>query len=823
MILMINNLTMQHFRTILTLSLIAIISSVMCAETLNINKFDYAGPFVVDRFVMLEGGENLESVTNPLNFPVNLDALSMCQIDLAKEEIKSADGKALNILVSKFENRQFLEPELNVEGLDQFQMFLDGEEIKNGKIKLHPGTHRLTIKFVTENDVMQVPSVSLTNLKQNSIHFVDDGSRMLSLDDILYGTRIDGARVSPKGNYILVDYSELLDGDNTKKYQRLYDVKGGKFVATLAEGHKWMPRTEKYYKINNSYQGKRAIVTINPQDGEEKILANNIPEGDFVISPTEDYLVFTKIREGKKEDPEIYQILETTDRQPGWRDRKYPAIYPLKGPALLQPLAVGEENIELLDISDDGSKLLLMTNRLRMTARPTTLFSIMILDLNSMTLDTVVEDDGFINSAYFTPDAKQIVVKGSPEAFDRIGCTLPADVLPSMYDNQLYLLNISDKTVRPLTRNFNPAVNQSVWNRYDNQIYLTATDKDQFTLYKLNPITGDIVQIDALENVVKGVSISDSPMIAWWGQSDSNPDGVYSHNLNSHQTKLLDRPSEQRLSDVKIGQCIDWKFQNQKGEEVTARYYLPDNFDANKKYPLIVNYYGGCTPSTRNFESRYPHHLYSALGYVTLVIQPSGATGFGQEWSSRHVSTAGKGVAEDIISGTKQFCDEMPYIDSQRIGCIGASYGGFMTQYLQTQTDMFKAAISHAGISDHTSYWGEGYWGYSYSEVSMGEDLPWTNPDLYVKQSPLYNADKINTPILFLHGDGDTNVPPGESIQIYTALKRLGKDTALVLVKDQNHHILNPSQRKKWQDTIFAWFAKYLQDDPTWWNSLYGE
>ena len=144
-----------------------------------------------------------------------------------------------------------------------------------------------------------------------------------------------------------------------------------------------------------------------------------------------------------------------------------------------------------------------------------------------------------------------------------------------------------------------------------------------------------------------------------------------------------------------------------------------------------------------------------------------------------------------------------------------------MTQYLQTVTDIFAAAISHAGISDHTRYWGEGYWGYSYSEVSMAESYPWSNPDLYVKQSPLYNADKIHTPLLFLHGDADHNVPVGESIQMYTALKLLGRPTAFVAVAGQDHHILDYDKRRKWQDTIFAWFAKYLKGEPEWWDKLY--
>ena len=105
---------------------------------------------------------------------------------------------------------------------------------------------------------------------------------------------------------------------------------------------------------------------------------------------------------------------------------------------------------------------------------------------------------------------------------------------------------------------------------------------------------------------------------------------------------------------------------------------------------------------------------------------------------------------------------------------------------------------------------GEGYWGYSYSEVSMANSYPWSNPDLFVKQSPLFNADKIHTPLLFLHGDADVNVPVGESIQMFTALKLLGRETAFVAVTGQDHHIVDYGKRIQWQNTIFAWFAKVV-------------
>ena len=275
------------------------------------------------------------------------------------------------------------------------------------------------------------------------------------------------------------------------------------------------------------------------------------------------------------------------------------------------------------------------------------------------------------------------------------------------------------------------------------------------------------------------------------------------------------------LGDAELGTCEDYNYTNSKGDTVYGRLYLPKDFDASKKYPMIVYYYGGCSPTGRYFESPYAPQYWNSLGYVAYIVEPSGAAGFGQEWASRHVNTAGHGPAEDIIEGVKSLCATHPYINKEKIGCMGASYGGFMTQYLQTQTDIFAAAVSHAGIANHTSYWGQGYWGYNYSEVSMANSYPWSHRQLYVDQSPLFNADKIHTPLLLLHGDADTNVPLVESLQMFTALKLLGREVALVQVKGENHHILDYSKREKWLATQMAWFAKWLKDDSTWWDALY--
>ena len=835
---------------LLAAALMASISA--SAETIEVKTLKYAGPYAVAQPWMADSvnikGEAFD-LKQLLDSPLSFTLLNKGKEVSAAQLLADKQQDALHLASFCVSNTQRTKATIAVEGLEQYRLFVDGEQVAvNGdkaETILTPSQHTVVIKYLTrKNASADKKSIKLTVTAANGAPLsVGDATvkRAYNIYDVICAPNYPSVSISPNGKFIVVRKTWVDRKGNNHSINELRNSQTNRLMATFEESVKWMPSSNKLYftqKASDSsiageekQDGTLQLITINPLTMEREVLASHLPEGWFQFTPDEKTLIYTLTTEGRKKDPQVYDVKEPEDRQPGWRERSNLAKYDLAS-GILQPLTFGYHNIYLMDISADSRYLLIGKEEERLTKRPTSLTSFYRLDLGSMNassattpkVETLIEKGEFLNSAQFSPDGKSILVSASPEAFNGIGKNVEEGQTPSMVDTQLYLMTLSDKKVRPLTKDFNPNVQSVDWSKADGNIYFTAEDKDCVHLFQLNPKSGKFTLLKTPEEYIKSFSLASSAAeMAFSGQSASNADRLYKMNTKALKSQLVDDLSARELKDVELGECKAWNFVNSRGDTLCCRYYLPPHFDAAKKYPMIVNYYGGCSPTSRMFQSRYPHHVYAAMGYVVLVVNPSGATGFGQKFSARHVDTAGEGVAEDIISSTQAFCDEHAFVKRKKIGCIGASYGGFMTQYLQTKTDLFAAAISHAGISDHTSYWGEGYWGYSYSEVSMANEYPWTNKHLFVDQSPLYNADKIHTPLLFVHGTADNNVPVGESIQLYTALKLLGRPTAMVLVDGQDHHIIDYEKRLKWQNTIFAWFAKWLQDDASWWTEMYGD
>lgn len=728
------------------------------------------------------------------------------------------DSKSVGLLTFYLNNSDYLKGKIEVKGPKNYKVYVDNNEV-SGELKLAPEHHTFAIRFLAEPSDTDSISVSieskLSNLKPQL-----SKAHPYMVHDLTDGKRVRGISLSADGKYVIVSFQTTARGGKSLWDYELREVKTQRVLQRLNGSKKWMPRSVAY--IDEETQGdKRILYKVDPATGQRTQWAYDIPRESYDISPTEDYLIFTCTEEGPKEDENVYQVLEMDDRQPGWRSRSYLKRYDIKS-GLTQRITFGTKGEYLSDISQDGKKLLVVSSYSRLEKRPTEVQDVFIVDAQTLKVDTLLRREGFLGSCQFSPDASQVLFTGNPEAFNRIGCQLPADRTPSMTEYELFLYDIATKQVKPLTKDFDPNIDGGLtWSYADGNIYFYAECRDYVYVYQLNPKTGKITQLPCNGDYVYRLDMAEhAPVMAYLSYKTMEPASAYVLDLKSKKQQTY-FDGKTALGDAELGTCQDYNFKNSKGDTVYGRLYLPKDFDASKKYPMIVYYYGGCSPVSRYFESPYAPQYWNSLGYVAYIIEPSGATGFGQEWASRHVNTAGRGPAEDIIEGTKQICADHPYINKEKIGCMGASYGGFMTQYLQTQTDIFAAAVSHAGIANHTSYWGQGYWGYNYSEVSMANSYPWSHRDLYVNQSPLFNADKIHTPLLLLHGDADTNVPLVESLQMFTALKLLGREVALVQVKGENHHILDYSKREKWLATQMAWFQKWLKDDASWWDALY--
>jgi dipeptidyl aminopeptidase/acylaminoacyl peptidase len=633
--------------------------------------------------------------------------------------------------------------------------------------------------------------------------------------------------VSPDGTLAAVSLRKVMPpSDEYESWVELYNLPENRLLqtyrgATSISRVTWAP-TGKKFSYTTRDKTEETLWIVDLEKGTTLPILEKVEDlGSHTWSPDGSFIIYSIAQKGRDDLPGFKRFQNLSDRQPWWRNKSY--LYKVTVPeGVKERLTAGDLTTTLNSISKDGKKLLFTRTLIDYSERPfdkTELYSMDLITLNHRLL----WEGKWMGHAQWSPDGKKILILGGPSAFGDIGKNVSSDVIPNEFDIQAYLFDPETKQVESLSKDFHPAIAQAYWSQIENAIYFLTTNHSYRRLFRF-----DLEKREYLNIPVAGVEViehldfaNSKPMAVLTGSAAAQPPKAYSLNLKNTKSRLFCDPSAEEFADVKFGTVERWTFNNQQGRLIEGRIYYPPDFDSNKKYPCIVYYYGGTTPVTREFGGRYPKNLWAAQGYVVYVLQPSGAIGYGQQFSAYHVNDWGFIVADEIIYGVKKFLAAHSFIDPKKVGCIGASYGGFITMLIQTRTSMFSAAVAHAGISSIASYWGEGYWGYSYSAYAAANSYPWNRKDIYIDQSALFNADKITTPLLLLHGSEDTNVPPGESTQLFTALKILGREVEYIQIHEQNHHILTFNKRKTWTKTIMAWFDRWLRHQPEWWYSLY--
>ncbi|GEK55768.1 peptidase S9 [Pseudoalteromonas espejiana] len=488
---------------------------------------------------------------------------------------------------------------------------------------------------------------------------------------------------------------------------------------------------------------------------------------------------------------------------------------------LTKALSQGPISHSFEDTNSSRGKLLMSRQIMAMQASTHPETELVELDLNSNKLTSFGKFKTFNHAKYTNKD---VYVVAGPDFKNGAGRALPKDMLANNYDGQLYLLSDNGKNVKALSKQFDPSIGQL--NVLDNgDALIKVTEQDTQPLYLFDLSKQRFKKLNTGLDIVEQFSYSHdrNTQVLLSGTTASTPQQLKQLNVSKNKAELLWDSKPLAYANTQIPTLEEFNLTNQDGVEISGRVYIPSNLDKTKKHPALVYYYGGTSPVTRGFTGRYPFNLWAANGYVVYVVQPTGATGFGQKFSAQHVNAWGDYTASDIMQGTQAFLKKYDFVDSKKVGNLGASYGGFMTMLLATKTDMFSASIAHAGISNLTSYWGEGWWGYLYSGEASKNSFPWNNAKLYSDHSPVFHADKVTTPLLLLHGDSDTNVPVGESLTMYTALKLLNKDVELIEYKGANHQIFARDKRFDWWNTMLAYFDKQLKNEPQWWDSMYSQ
>lgn len=800
-----------------------LILSAATADTLHIEKAKYVGPLAIQMPYMIDSvnGENQKMESRKLlerNLNPSFTTSKTIDYGTALDPSQSLHYFQFTLTPNRFTKTKLL-----ISHLANYKIFVNGKEQYGTELSLLPQRYEIIIAAMTAKEAKDSFKMALITPKEASVTINATDKRPYTISDQTNGLHYSTISISPSGKYLQTVYTNIDTKGTPTYYTKLTYTSTDKVLMTFdgyAPYH-WMPKSDLLY-FTRKQDDRINLLTLNPLTLETKISCTSIPAGDFRIDPTENYLIYSLLDEKPKETGPLKLLCDPDDRIPGWRNRWNIYKFDLRT-HVMQQLTYGHTAINLSDISSDGTKLLFTSDRHRLEALPNSLTSLYQMDLRTMQVDTLLRDTGYIANCSYSPDSNQILIKGSPACFNGIGCQVKEGQIPSMYDYQLYLFTIATRKVRAMTTNFYPSVENVQWSKHNKKIYFTANDQDCIHLYTLNPQTGKINFIDTHLDVIQRLSIAThGSRIVYFGQTSSTARTLYTCDLNGGKPqKIGDIDFEKWISNISISTVTKWKFCTERGDTIIGRYYLPKDFNHQKKYPLIVYYYGGCTPTLNTLEFHYAYQVLASLGYVVYVVQPSGTIGFGQEFSARHTNAWGQRTADDIIEGTREFCKQHQYVDTTKIGCMGASYGGFMTQYLVSHTDLFATAISHAGISNIASYWGGGYWGYSYSEAASQGSYPWNNAKLYTEQSSLFNADKIHTPLLLLHGTADTNVPTNESQQLYTALRLLGREVSYIQIEGSNHVVKDYDKRIHWQNTIFAWFNKYLKGQAEWWNEMY--
>jgi len=749
-------------------------------------------------------------------------------------------------LVCYLDCSRWQKTKMKIETDHSLTIFLDGIQVipnhplskaegkKTGTVDadlvLSQGKHSLLITTVWDpkGDPSWTVKTSFYSSNNEYLRLSLSTKRTLTEDDIFNSRSFSNVSITPDGK--AVSYIVQQRNPRTQESESWFEIRkisGSEIEKVIrdSQGFKnisWSPNAKTLSAIVPGEDGTSDLWLINRVTGEVTVLLDNvIGLGNAIWSPTGAYIIYSVLREPKNTDLKIQKVNSIDDRYPSFiHEANYYIV--MIDSKVSRRLTTGFKSAsrsgEPFSISPNGKQIQFIYNGYDIEKGGFHFQEFLILDLEKNIINKCFTshlrdyDPGGLRSCW-SSDGKSIYFVGSQSVKN------PA--FHNEHYRDLYILNSQNSELKCLTDNFVPSVIRMKYCPKGESIFILCQEKSRIQLYKTDRIGKQIRKLNTGVDVIKDFDVSDDgEVIVFSGESITTPAKFFTMNSNGGSPRLLFSPDKERWENVVFGKVEDFDFKNTRGDSIEGYLYYPADFSSSKKYPLVVFYYGGVSPTSRNFNPKLL--AYVSSGYFVYVLNPSGASGFGAEFADLSVNDWGEIVTEDIISGVKKVVKSKPYIDSKRIGAQGRSQGGATTNLLAYKTDLFRALISTSSISNIAGQWGVGTWGYSYLGFLLAESYPWNRRDIYVDRSPIFHADKMNTPLLLLHGVTDTNVPISQADQLYTALKFLGKEVEYVRFIGEGHSVRGTDENRRILPQIrLAWWDKYLKDQPEAWNYFY--
>jgi dipeptidyl aminopeptidase/acylaminoacyl peptidase len=382
----------------------------------------------------------------------------------------------------------------------------------------------------------------------------------------------------------------------------------------------------------------------------------------------------------------------------------------------------------------------------------------------------------------------------------------PARNLTAQYD-----LHVSSSTINDMGA---PAMVPPTWSKDGQTIYFQAVQHGNTLLKSISPVGDDLQTVVGGEGVVGAFTFDQAEAkVAYFYGEMRDPGQAWVRDMATGRSHKLTGVNEALLRGIDLGEIEEVWFKGPAGNDLQGWILKPPGFDPSRKYPAILEIHGGPLTQYGNF---FMHEFYylAAQGYVVFFSNPRGGRGYGEAHAGAIWGAHGTADHADLMAWTDVVMGQ-PYIDPERMGVTGGSYGGYMTNWIIGHTDRFGAAVTQRSISNRISGWGSKDFNWKYEQM-FDDQPPWENVERYWDVSPMKYIGNAKTPTLVIHSEQDMRCPIEQGEQVFVALKRLGVDAEFVVFPDEPHglsRVGRTDRRIERLNHIRRWFDRYLKND----------